>query len=219
MKQKEVTKNLQSVQRTVKTYEVQLNRHPIVSFAQKAPLSDSATGQLVNYMFADGCAWVPMLTIIKGRAKTPQLRDAVRKNILDEIGHRKEAHLTLCLAFMESLGIAPSSEGADLNGAINIARNLSEAQVAGYLLAQETLTPQLFRFVRGLVRSKPNVDLRYLDEHLEVDVDHTRYMLTAVQAVLVTGESVDHIIEGVDLGARTAIGFLDKLYEQVIRVQ
>lgn len=205
-------------------YKRQIESHPIRSLcgAQNAPiemLQAFAREQLV-----DGMAWVPMLARIKDASSTALMREAVRYNILDEVGCAKGggsvAHITLLRRFVSSLGVptrysdyktyAPEAV-QPMAVMLGLAGQADDGLVAGWLLSQEVLLPVIFRIFRpAFERRFPGADLEFLRVHEEVDDDEHAELVR--RALLDSPALEERAIAGMGMGARALIGVLDYLY-------
>ncbi|MBI4055324.1 MAG: iron-containing redox enzyme family protein [Elusimicrobia bacterium] len=208
---------LAGIHQCIEFYRKELQEHPLGSFIEQGRLPREIAQEFALYLFADSWQWPPMLTAMRGRVQNTKLREAIWDNILDETGAQKDSHVTLCLEFLESLGIPASLDsGPNLNGTISIARRLSEAQIAGWLLAAEELTLDLFRLARKQFERTPGGDLRYIDEHLEADIEHSRWLWESAESLLNQRPCLKEILCGVGLGSRATLEVLDKLFEKAL---
>ena len=101
-----------------------------------------------------------------------------------------------------------------MNGMVSF----SEEQIAGWLMAAETLVPVFFALFRPAFVRFPNVDMRYLDEHITVDADeHAQWMNEAVLALLRDESSYEQILAGIDIGGRVTLSIPDLIYAKAVR--
>ncbi len=94
------------LERALTRYRVQLETHPIRPLCDRASLPRPVLEAFARAQFVDSTIWVAMLALIKGHVLSPVLQEAVRKNILDEVGASGIPHVTLCQRFVESVGVA-----------------------------------------------------------------------------------------------------------------
>jgi hypothetical protein len=96
--------------------------------------------------------------------------------------------------------------------------SLSEEEIAGWLMAAETLVPVFFQIFRPAFARFPGADLRYLDVHIEVDSsEHSQWMNEAVQELLKDEISFNRILAGIDIGGRLLLSIPDLLYTRTKR--
>ena len=164
----------------------------------------------------DSILWVPMLALMKERATSPLLRSAIRDNLACEAGIEGISHVELARQFVRSLGISSApAEGAASNPieAVSHWTRFSEPRIGGWLLVVETLVPVLFRAVRGCFASLPGADLRYLDEHVDIDANvHAQRLEEALAQVVEDPAAFPEAVQGVDFGAREVFCAPDALY-------
>src|SRR5438552_2481866 len=98
----------ESVLTALKNYQSEILQHPIKPWCIGARLPEAVLQAFAKAQFVDSTMWVSMLSLIKGNASFPQLRDAVRRNILDEVGDSGIPHVTLCNKFVKSIGVPTS---------------------------------------------------------------------------------------------------------------
>lgn len=211
---------------TVQFYRLKLEQHPISDLIRAGNLPENILREFSRIQYVDSILWVPMLSLIKGKIKSPRLTRAVRENIICETGINGTPHTTLCKDFVESLGeptfygdtatYAPGSSFPVevMNGMVAF----SEAQIAGWLMAAETLVPIFFALFRPAFAQIKNVDMRYLDEHIAVDADeHAQWMNEAVIELLQDEECYRSILSGIDIGGRVTLSIPDLLYSKAMR--
>lgn len=220
---------LAAVEQGVSSYKEKLETHPIRRLCEAAKLPPEILRAFARVQFVDSIMWVPMLSLIKGQISSSALREAVRKNIRDEVGDEGTPHVTLCKRFLESIGVPTqfnnyvSYSPASLypvSVMMGLAGNCDDAMIGGWLLAQEVLVPVLFRMFRPAFRVFSAPNLAYMTEHEEVDsVDHSRWILEALDSILASADSAGPAIAGVDLGGRATLGVPDFLFAEVTRLQ
>jgi hypothetical protein len=165
----------------------------------------------------DAWMWPPMLVSMRDHAKHPELKRAIEDNLQDECGKRGSSHIKLCMDFLRSLGHPAELVNApELNRTINVSKELTEPQLAGWLAAAEMLTLPLYEVARSCFGTKPGADLRYIDVHMEVDEDHIQWLWGAVEALVKEGDCEQEIVEGIALGARATLKSLDEIYEEAL---
>ena len=219
---------LESLEAQVRAYAQQIERHPIARICERGELPLSIAKECARIQYVDSVLWIPMLALIKGKVSSPRLIRAVRENILCEAGYDGIPHVTLCKTFVESLG-EPSQYGdctdyaplsahpiAVMNGMIAF----TEEEIAGWLMASESLVPTFFRIFRAAYEKIPGVDLRYLNEHITVDSDeHALWMREAVLELLHDEESYRKVLAGIDVGARLVLSIPDVMYSRTQKVR
>lgn len=228
MVSRETSKQSVDVEQALDIYTQKLETHPIKPLCDHAEVPKAVLEAFARAQFVDSTMWVAMLSLIKGHVSSTQLRDAVRKNILDEVGDAGTPHVTLCKRFVESLGVptyysnyreySPASV-FPVEVMMGLAGYCDDATIAGWLLSQENLVPVVFRIFRRAYATLPQADLTYLTEHEEVDsIDHARWIREAIEPLIYTTESTGRVISGIDIGGRTTISVLDFLYAQTVRL-
>jgi len=210
------------------SYKRQIESHPIVSLCGAPNPPAGMLQAFAREQLVDGMAWVPMLALIKDASRTEFMREAVRYNILDEVGCAKRdggvAHMTLLKRFVASLGIpttysdyktyAPEAV-QPMAVMMGLAGRADEGLVAGWLLSQEVLLPVIFRLFRpAFARSFPEADLEFLIIHEEVDDDEHAELVR--RALLDSPGFEERATAGIGMGARALIGVLDYLYSDHI---
>jgi pyrroloquinoline quinone (PQQ) biosynthesis protein C len=216
-----------AVQRELELYTAKLRNHPISYFCKTAELPRSVLDAFARAQLVDNIYWVTMLARVRDQLESPVLREAVRKNILDEVGDSKTSHVTLCKQFVESLGLpshfddyrhySPASV-YPVELMMSLAGNVDDGFMAGWLLAQECLVPVLFQMFRPSFEAIPGADVSYLKEHEQVDAcDHTRWLMEGIQSIAITDETVARVVTGLDLGGRATLAVPDCLYAQTIK--
>ena len=190
-------------------YRAQLVAHPLLTAARANELSRQVLHEFAFYQYSDSILWIPMLAQMRGMVqRSSRLRRAIADNIAHEAGLEGTSHVTLAVRFMQSLGItnldafpqATFMQSATLWLSDEF-QHMSEPEVAGWLLAAETLVPLMFAAVEPSFAALGG-DTRYLTEHVGVDTDeHARWMT----------ESVDDIVElfGPDCVAEIVVGLRD----------
>ena len=130
------------------------------------------------------------------------------------------------MQFIKSLGISPYyGDFAHYSGLashpvemMNAVSGMSEAQIAGWALVAEAIVPALFQMALPAYERVEGVDLTYLREHITVDSDeHAAWMRESVAQLLSEGVSIDEILVGIHLGARTALCIPDVLFAKFLR--
>lgn len=207
-------------------YIDQMRTHPLQTVFTQAGTPRSLVEEFASIQYVDSVLWVPMLAVMKDRAKNPKLYDALKDNLLCEAGATHESHVTLCQKFIKSIGISPfygnfheyshlASHPVEMMNGVS---GMSEEQIAGYNLVSEALVPYLFKMVLAAFKRIPEADTTYLTDHINVDADdHAQAMIEAVEDVIHTGGSVGSILEGMHLSARTALSIPDALYAKYLR--
>lgn len=215
------------LEQEVENYREQLLSHPIARLAARGVLPLEIAHEYARIQYVDSVLWIPMLALIKAKANSPRLRQAVRANILCEAGYDGIPHVELARLFIESLG-QPSFFGdyqtyapraAHPVEVMNGLAGMSEAELAGWLLAAETLVPTFFQIFRPVFAAIPGVDLRYLDEHITIDSDeHAEWMKESVQELLQTSGHFEAIRDGIRIGGRLTLSIPDVLYARTVRI-
>lgn len=217
---------LAAIQAEVERYRLALETHPLARVFAGAQAPRALVQAFAELQYVDSVLWVPMLALMKDRVAAPRLKRALTENLLCEAGARHTSHVTLCREFVESVGVSPyfgdfnaySSLATQPVEVMNSVSGLSEAQIAGWILAGESVVPQLFKMVLPAFKRQPGADVRYLTEHISVDGDeHAVWMREAIEELLDRGTPLSGILEGVHLGGRTALNVPDALYARFVR--
>lgn len=207
-----------TIREQISFYEVEVERHPLASMISQNKLSTNGEKAFALYLFMDSWMWPSMLISMRDHAKHPKLKHAIEDNLQDEAGKRGVSHIKLCIDFVKSIGFVPALvNSAELNRTINVASELSEAQMAGWLAAAEMLTLPLYKLAIDCFSVKPKVDLRYLKVHMKVDEDHIQWLWNACEAIISeNAHAKNEVLEGVALGARATLKSLDEIYEEAL---
>ena len=219
--QTETNHRAQLIHQAVSYYQTKLANHPIRPFCEKGLLSRALVEDFAKIQYVDSTLWVAMLSLARGRVANPKLSEAIRKNILCEVGNSGVPHVTLAQDFVQSLGI-PAEFGdyqdyAPLTAhsvkVMNVFDQAGDGVIGGWLLVAETLVPTLFSMFRPSFQHHAGADLRYLDEHITIDAEeHSQWMLEAAVEISETEAGFKEIIHGIDLGARVTLSVPDALY-------
>ena len=186
----------------------ELDQHPLLTAAREGELPREILDELAFHQYSDSILWIPMLAQMKAKAtRSPRLRKAIEDNIAHEAGLDGTSHVTLAVAMMRSLGLRTLDEfptgtfGASASLWLGDAfEDFGEPEVAGFLLAAETLVPRMFAAVLPAY-ARIDCDTRYFVEHVAVDSDaHAAWMREAVQEVvsLYGEESVARVLSGMN---------------------
>jgi len=184
-------------------------------------LSRSLLCEFALTQWGDSVVWVPMLATMRDRVNNPRLRQALDANLRCEAGvDALRSHVTLCRQFVMSLGLQPglipsrTRLGGYASAMTDITPLLTEPQIAGWILASESLVPALFTSVIDQFR-QAGADIAYLVEHISVDdEEHAQWMREASIELISTGggPAFGQILFGARLAARATISVLDTLY-------
>jgi len=204
----------------------ELESHPIARLCAMGTVPESILRDWARIQYVDSTLWIPMLALAKGQTKSPRLLQALKANIRCEAGDDGIPHVTLCREFVESLG-EPTYYGnyqdyaplaAHSVGVMNALASMSEEEMAGWLMATETLVPTFFAIFRPGFARIPGADLRYLDEHIAVDSDeHAEWMNESVHELLKNETSYERLLAGIRLGGRVMLSIPDALYARTLR--
>jgi pyrroloquinoline quinone (PQQ) biosynthesis protein C len=218
--------DLQEIKNLVDTYLEQLKTHPLQEVFRAETTPRSLLDEFAGIQYVDSVLWVPMLAIMKDRAKNPRLVAALRDNLLCEAGADHESHIVLCQRFLKSVGISPffgnfheySHRASHAVEMMNGVSGMSESRIAGFNLMSEAVVPILFKMVLESFRKLPNSNVTYLTDHITVDADdHAKDMMEAVESLIDEGAPVGEIMEGIHLSARTAFSVPDALFSKYLR--
>ena len=183
----------------------QLAAHPFLVAARELPTT--TLHEFAFHQYSDSILWIPMLAQMKSKAtRSRRLHRAIEDNIAHEAGLGGTSHVTLAAQLMRSLGICDLTpfptrvftHSATLWLSDAFARDFSEPEVAGWLLAAETLVPDMFAAVEPAF-AQLGADTRYFREHVAVDTDeHSAWMAESVVEIveLYGASSVEAITAG-----------------------
>jgi pyrroloquinoline quinone (PQQ) biosynthesis protein C len=218
--------DLKEVLLLMETLADQMRTHPLQTVFRSPTPPRSLVLEFAGIQYVDSVLWVPMLAIMKDRARHPTLVKALLDNLLCEAGANHESHVMLCQRFIKSIGISPYygdfRQYSELAGhpiaIMNGVSGMSELQIAGFNLMSEAMVPHLFKLALPAFQAIPGADCQYLTDHISVDADdHANAMIQAVRDLLIDGASVGEIMEGMHLSARTALSIPDALYAKFLR--
>jgi hypothetical protein len=173
---------------TLADYRRRLIEHPfLVALDHPACLLH----EFAFHQYADSILWIPMLAQMRGKAqRSVRLRDAIADNIAHEAGLHSTSHVTLAVSLVRSLAIDPDAapwrvlEASARLWISDAFAAMTEPEVAGFLLAAETLVPVMFATVLPAFE-RLGADTRYFVEHVAIDSDaHAQWMGEAVEDVL-----------------------------------
>ncbi len=217
----------QTIQQRLEIHADRMRRHPIGQLIREQRLPASVTREFAAIQYIDSVLWVPMLALMKDRATSPRLRRALTDNLLCEAGANHTSHITLCRQFVESLGIMPSFGNYNDHSRLathpveimNSVTGLSEEEIAGWILAAESLVPVMFALFLPEFEKISGADLTYLREHINIDSDeHSQWMQEAVNELLSRAGADQGIVSGLEIGARVALSIPDALYAKAVRL-
>jgi len=207
-------------------YRNELSEHPVRELCESNALPKNLAEDFAKIQYVDSTLWVAMLALAKGKVESPRLKEAIRKNILCEVGNDGVPHVMMCKSFVQSLGVvaefgdyqdyAPMT--AHSVSVMNVFDYASDGFIAGWLLVAESLVPDLFSMFRSVYRDYPNADLQYLDEHISVDADeHSQWMLeAAIEISMGSAHARQDVVSGMGLGARALLSVPDAIYAKAI---
>lgn len=219
-------RSVELVKLVVEEYGLQMKEHPLAKVMAAPEVSRKLLEEYAGLQYVDSILWVPMLAIMKDRAKNPRLVKALTDNILCEAGAKHTSHVTLCMNFIKSIGLTPFYGNFEYYSKLaqhpiemmNAVSGMSEAQIAGWALVAEAVVPSLFSMTVPAYSRLPGVDMTYLNEHIQVDSDeHAQWMLESVEELVSEGTPIREILAGVHLGGRTALSIPDALYAKYLR--
>ena len=212
---------IQTIDAAIAAFVDQIERHP----AMRRLLGKETLQEFALAQHADNVRWMALMATMRDRCTNPALRKALHANMMTETGGSEgEAHQTLCLAFVKSLGIEP---GLGFSGEVpQLARHwglivdsmtsagMNEGEICGWVSAAEQLVPPLFAKLRKqfVQQFGDSVDLRYLDAHITGDVRHGEVMRQATIELLANDpDKLRDVVAGVDLGGRATLSVLDAM--------
>jgi pyrroloquinoline quinone (PQQ) biosynthesis protein C len=210
----------------VDRYRSELLRHPLLTpIPFLAELPTPILVELAYHQYSDSILWIPMLAqMLTKSERSPRLRRAIADNIADEAGLSATSHVELARRLMRSLGVRdlgalPHATLADtasmwLSDAFAA---MSEPEIAGFLLAAETLVPALFAAVQPHY-ARACADDEYFRVHVAIDSDdHARWMAEAVAEVIALygDDAAPLIVRGVDDAWRETIEIPDALWRSL----
>ena len=174
------------------SYVARLDAHPFFAAVAQHAVPRDLLCEFASHQYADSILWIPMLALMRAKASTsPRLQRAIEDNIRHEAGLGGTSHVTLANRMLRSLGVASlqASPTALLATGANEWltphwADFTEPEVAGFLLAAETLVPRMFARMQAAFEEL-HCDTEYFRVHVAVDGDeHSAWMREAVQEVL-----------------------------------
>lgn len=177
---------------TLAGYREQLVAHPLLTAARAGELSRETLHELAFHQYSDSILWIPMLAQMRSLARrSRRLQRAIADNIGHEAGLAGTSHVTLAVALVRSLGIHRLDEFPtqtfEKSATLWLSDefvSMTEPELAGWLLAAETLVPVMFAEVAPCFVAL-GADTRYFSEHVEVDTDeHAAWMVESVEDVI-----------------------------------
>lgn len=224
--QKMIESDLNEIKTLLDQYIGQMQTHPLHEIFQNPNTPRKLLNEFAGIQYVDSVLWVPMLAIMKDRAKNEKLHKALLDNLLCEAGANHQSHIVLCQEFIKSINVSPffgnfheySSLSSHPVQMMNAVSGMSEEQIAGFNLVSEAIVPSLFKMVLPAFKRIPGCDTKYFTDHITVDADdHAKDMMDAVTDMIEKGASTGAILEGMHLSARTALSIPDSLYAKVLR--
>ncbi|MBX9694941.1 MAG: iron-containing redox enzyme family protein [Cyanobacteria bacterium] len=204
----------------------QISNHPVAPLLARGQVSIATLYDCAVTQFKSSILWVPLLSLLKDRAKNQRLKQALLANLLCESGARGLSHVQLCSRFVESVrahyrkvtGNADISLPLDTNlSEVLFVAELAEPVLTGWLLAAEALTPATDKILLDGFRHVPGIDEAFLLEHIAVDSEeHAIWMREAAGELLTESNCLTELLAGVDLGGRAEIKLLDSVYSRSI---
>ena len=168
-----------------------LAAHPFLVAANE--LSTPTLHEFAFHQYSDSILWIPMLAQMKSKAtRSRRLRRAIEDNIAHEAGLGGTSHVTLAVAAdaqprHRRPRRLPDPRVRTLGDAVavrRVRRHFSEPEIAGWLLAAETLVPEMFAAIEPAF-ARLGADTRYFSEHVAVDTDeHAAWMAEAVVEIV-----------------------------------
>lgn len=207
------------------TYRTRFLAHPFMRAAKQAFLPLPILQTFAFHQYSDSILWVPMLSLMKSRIRSPRLLRAVSENIEHETGLKGASHIDLARQMMRSLNLTdlkpfPSETFAEAAqfwiSKEFTAANFGEAEIAGWLMVAETLVPMMFEAVLPSFERLVGCQTRYFSEHVSVDGDeHSKWMRESVQEILENGDATvaERIIAGMKDAYEEAIEIPNQLWE------
>lgn len=196
----------------------QVRSHPV----GKLKLSREALVKFALAQYRDSRVWAGWFVTMRDLVTDPVLKAALQHSLEGEVGDVDHvSHMTLCIDFIRSLGLEPSSALADSNpriggfaeGMINLIPNMNQAQICGWVMGTEDLVPSLFELFLGHYEKLGGVNTRYLTEHIQVDAeDHAVEMRRGCDSILSSDQQcIGDIQFGIDLAGRFTLSVPDEL--------
>lgn len=213
--------NLEPMERigaTLSDLRKQVRQHPV----GKLKLSREALEKFALAQYRDSRVWAGWFVTMRDLATNLVLKAALQHSLEGEIGDLgRNSHMTLCLDFIRSLGLEPSSALSDGNpgigsfaeGIINLIPNMNQAQICGWVVGTEDLVPSLFELFLPHFERLGGVNTRYLTEHIQVDAeDHAVQMRRGCESILASDpECIGDVQFGIELAGRFTLSVPDEL--------
>lgn len=192
---------------TLDRYRAELLEHPLLVAARSGQIERPILSRFAFYQYSDSITWIPMLAQMKSRARrSGRLRRAIEENIAHEAGIGGTSHVTYAARLMRSLGVREladyPTEGLARTASLWLSdgfAEMTEPELAGWLLVAETLVPEMFAIVKPCFDALAEADVEYFAEHIHVDTDeHARWMAEAVDEIVqIYGAScIPQILDG-----------------------
>ena len=199
-------------------YRTELVQHPLFTAAQQGELSKATLERFAFHQYSDSITWIPMLAQMKAKAvRSCRLRQAIADNIACEAGLHGTSHVVLAVELMRSLGITRVTGEPFVRLASEwLTEQLTEPQIAGWLLVAESLVPVMFGCVLPSFQ-RLGCDTTYFAEHIHVDdEEHATWMAEAVDDVIALygTRAVADVIAGMHDGWQETMEVPDALWHQ-----
>jgi pyrroloquinoline quinone (PQQ) biosynthesis protein C len=202
------TNKMNAIMQQIAEAEHSLKNHLITLLIEGKTLPKEALNAILKTFYADGLWWVSALGHMEKEARNPRFKQALLDNYNCETGISGNIpHLQLMENFAASIMLSIDMNDSVYTAALKRAqtenkmiKKATEPTRAGFMLATETLFPTLLQVVRpAIVQHFPMADMKYIDEHIEVDGDeHSKWMRESVEQILVQNpEYFDEVMRGV----------------------
>lgn len=203
-------------------------RHPLFTAAAEGAVPIEILHEFAFHQYSDSILWVPMLSLMKAKAvRSTRLARAIGDNIACETGLSGPSHVGLAEQMLRSLGhrdldrfpTETFAAAASYWVSEEFAR-YREPEVAGWLLAAETLVPVMFAKMHPSFARLEGCDTLYFTQHIAVDDDeHAVWMSEAVAEVvsLYGPRAIEGIMHGMREAHDEALEVPDALFARLSR--
>lgn len=189
--------------------------HSVVQLLQNSLIKKESVNAILKSLYADSLWWVRALEYMESEAQNIRFRQALSDNIACETGKDGGvAHLKLMEDLIRSISLDIDMKDLVYRKTLTRAqeenkmlKGANELQRAAFMLGTETLFPSVLSLIQPvLVEHYPNADMRYVEEHIEVDSgEHSVWMMESVESMLADGGSFDEVEFGLREAAHGAV--------------
>ncbi len=222
----ERARNIKLIEERLQFYAEEIEIHPIVRLLSEGRVAASVLHDCAAILFRSSVLSVPLLSLLKDRVNNECLKRAFLDNLLYATGANGTSIVELCSRFLRSVQKGLLADGvdhavslppADLDEMVFVSE-LSQAELTGWLLASEVLTPVTRNILLEGFRHLHDIDLEFFKEHVATNSEeHSRSITEAAHEILEETDCIEQILSGIQTGAQAELNLLDSIYAKNLR--